>query len=120
MAKDKGDKTQKREAGNRGQKGGGKKKTAAAKPEQSAKPIDYSPLFPMQPSKELAAIVGSQPLLHSEASRRVWMYVKAHRLQDPKDSLKIKPDDKLAAVVGKAALSTVELTQAVMKGLKKP
>ena len=90
-------------------------------PKQPASPpIDYSPLVPMQPSKALGEIVGPGKLLHSEASRRVWMYVKSRGLQDPTNKLMIKPDKKLAALVGEKALSTVELTRAVMKGLKKP
>jgi len=88
----------------------------AAQP--APEPIDYSTLLPMQPSKALAELVGPQPLLHSEANRRIWMYVKSHGLQDPTNKLLIKPDKKLASIVGDKALSTVELTRAVRKEME--
>ena len=98
------------------------KKTKNVPQAQAAQPapdeIDYSTLQPMQPSKALAEIVGPQPLLHSEASRRIWTYVKSHGLQDPTNKLLIKPDKKLASIVGDKALSTVELTRAVREQMR--
>ena len=97
-------------------------KAKKAPQQQAAQPapeaIDYSTLLPMQPSKALAEIVGPQALLHSEASRRVWMYVKSRGLQDPTNKLLIKPDKKLASIVGDKTLSTVELTRAVREQMR--
>lgn len=120
MAKVKDDKTKaqankKRKSPNKNK---GKNALAQQAAYPAARPIDYSSLLPMQPSDALAEIVGAQALLHSEASRRVWMYVKSHRLQDPTNKLLIKPDQKLASIVGDKALSTVELTRAVRKEMK--
>jgi chromatin remodeling complex protein RSC6 len=37
---------------------------------------------PLHPSKELAAVVGAEPLARSEAVSRMWAYIKAHKLQN--------------------------------------
>ncbi|HJT16265.1 MAG TPA: SWIB/MDM2 domain-containing protein, partial [Thermoanaerobaculia bacterium] len=36
----------------------------------------------VQPSNDLAAIVGSKPIPRSEVTKKVWDYIKAHGLQD--------------------------------------
>mgnify|MGYP003350446409 CR=1 FL=1 len=38
---------------------------------------------PLQPSKELAAIVGNDPLPRSEVVSKVWDYIKSNSLQNP-------------------------------------
>ena len=55
---------------------------------------------PLQPSKELAAVVGKEPLPRAEAVSRVWAYIKQHQLQNPENRREILADDKLAAVFG--------------------
>ncbi len=55
---------------------------------------------PLQPSKELAAVVGSEPLPRTEAVRKVWAYIKLLQLQNPENRREILADDKLAAVFG--------------------
>jgi len=60
----------------------------------------------MQPKKlspALAAIVGSDFLPRTEVTKKVWVYIKKHHLQDAKDKTKINPDDALAKVVGKTS-----------------
>ena len=39
---------------------------------------------PLHPSKELAAIVGAEPLARSEAVSRMWAYIKEHKLYGSK------------------------------------
>src|ERR671921_802169 len=56
---------------------------------------------PVQPSKELAAVVGAKPLPRSEVVRKVWAYIKQHKLQNPENGREILADDKLQAVFGK-------------------
>jgi chromatin remodeling complex protein RSC6 len=61
----------------------------------------HSGLFKeVQPSAELAAIVGSTPLPRTEITKRLWAYIKAHGLQDAKNKRMINPDAKLQPVVG--------------------
>lgn len=38
---------------------------------------------PLQPSNELAAVVGSSPLPRTEVVSKVWEYIKANNLQNP-------------------------------------
>jgi upstream activation factor subunit UAF30 len=56
---------------------------------------------PLQPSKELAAVVGSEPLPRGEVVSKVWDYIKKHELQNPENRREILADDKLEAVFGK-------------------
>ena len=44
-----------------------------------------------------------------EAVKKMWEYIKAHNLQDPKDKRTIVADDKLRAVFGKDSAGMFEL-----------
>jgi len=69
---------------------------------------------PMTPTSELAAIIGSEPLPRTEATKRVWDYIKEHKLQDPNDKRTIIADRKLKAVLGgKTSVTMFELTKLV-------
>jgi DNA topoisomerase-3 len=63
-----------------------------------------------QPSAALAAVIGSEPVARPEAVKKLWDYIKAHNLQDPKDKRTIRADDKLRAVFGKDSAGMFELT----------
>ena len=54
----------------------------------------------VQPSAELAAIVGHTPLPRTEITKRLWDYIKEHGLQDAKNRRMINADAKLRPVVG--------------------
>ena len=54
----------------------------------------------VQPSAELAAIVGHTPLPRTEITKRLWDYIKAHGLQDAKDRRMINADAKLRPILG--------------------
>jgi DNA topoisomerase-1 len=51
-------------------------------------------------SKELATVVGEKSLTRGDVTKKVWEYIKAHNLQDPKNKRVIIPDKKLAKVFG--------------------
>jgi chromatin remodeling complex protein RSC6 len=69
---------------------------------------------PMQPSGELAAVVGSQPQPRSEITKRVWDYIKKNNLQDQQNKRQINADDNLRAVFGgKKSVSMFEMTKLV-------
>lgn len=55
---------------------------------------------PLTPSPELAAVIGPEPLPRTEVVKRVWAYIKEHKLQDPYDKQAIIADEKLLAVFG--------------------
>jgi chromatin remodeling complex protein RSC6 len=55
---------------------------------------------PLQPSNELAAVVGPSPLPRTEVVSKVWEYIKANNLQNPANKREILADDKLRPVFG--------------------
>jgi chromatin remodeling complex protein RSC6 len=40
---------------------------------------------PLQPSKELAAVVGSAPLARGQVVSKMWEYIRSHNLQNPEN-----------------------------------
>ena len=56
-----------------------KASTTAAK-DTPAKKVNPALMKPLQPSKELAAVVGSDPLPRPEVVSRVWDYIKRNKL----------------------------------------
>ena len=66
----------------------------------------------LQPSAELAAVVGSSPLPRTEVVSKVWDYIKAHNLQNPENKREILADDKLQAIFeGKSKVSMFEMNK---------
>jgi chromatin remodeling complex protein RSC6 len=73
---------------------------------------------PLQPSKELAAVVGAGPLPRAEVVSKVWEYIKKHNLQNPKNKREILADDKLEAVFGKKKVTMFEMNKHIAQHLK--
>jgi chromatin remodeling complex protein RSC6 len=73
---------------------------------------------PMQPSAELAKIVGSEPLPRSEVTKKIWEHIKKHKLQNPQNKREIIADEKLQPVFGGKKLDMFQMTKAVNKHLK--
>lgn len=74
-------------------------------------------MAPMNVSDDLAAIVGKKSMPRTEVTKKLWAYIKAHKLQDPKNKRNIVPDEKLARVIGKKAINMFDMTKAVSKHL---
>jgi chromatin remodeling complex protein RSC6 len=75
------------------------------------KPLNVSPV--------LAAVVGSNPLPRTEVTKKVWDYIKKHKLQDSVNRRNINADDKLKAVFGgKKTVSMFEMTKLISAHLK--
>ena len=73
---------------------------------------------PMKISPELAAVVGKGPMPRTEVTKKIWAYIKRHKLQDKKNRRNIVPDEKLAKVFGsKKAINMFEMTKKVNKHL---
>ena len=66
---------------------------------------------PLQPSKALAAVVGSEPLPRGEVVSRVWEYIKQHGLQNPENRREILADAKLEAVFGTKKVTMFEMNK---------
>jgi chromatin remodeling complex protein RSC6 len=73
---------------------------------------------PLQPSAELAAVVGPEPLPRGQVVSRVWDYIKEHRLQNPANRREILADDKLRLVFGKDKVSMFEMNKYLAQHLK--
>src|SRR3954454_21122657 len=87
------------------------KKTASAGKGASGKKVNPALMKPLQPSNELAAVVGSKPLPRPEVVSKVWDYIKKHKLQDPQNKREIMADDKLQAVFGKERVTMFEMNK---------
>ena len=73
---------------------------------------------PMEISEELALVVGSKPLPRTQVVKKLWEYIKKHKLQDTKNKRNINADENLKAVFGgKKTVSMFEMTKLVSKHL---
>ena len=71
---------------------------------------------PVQPDDKLAAVVGSKAIPRTELTKKLWVYIKKHGLQDKKNRRNINADDALKAVFGgKKTVSMFEMTKLVSK-----
>ena len=73
---------------------------------------------PLQPSDALAEIVGSKPLPRTQVAKKLWAYIKKHKLQDKKNKRQINADDTLKAVLGRGSVNMFQMTALVSKHLK--
>jgi len=95
------------------------KKDAPAKADKPAKKkrAISQPAYTLSP--QLADIVGAKALSRPETTKAIWVYIKAHNLQDPKNKRLICPDAKLAKVIGKDPIDMMKLASALNKHFKK-
>ncbi len=94
-------------------------KTAATKPAAAKKaaPRKAAAGSGLKPSDALAAVIGADNVLRTEATKKIWDYIKAQGLQDPADKRSIKADAKLLAVFGKPSATMFELAGILGKHL---
>jgi chromatin remodeling complex protein RSC6 len=79
---------------------------------KAAKKPNSALMKPLQPSDELAAVVGSAPLPRTEVVSKVWDYIKSNNLQNPENKREILADAKLQAVFGgKSKVSMFEMNK---------
>ena len=72
---------------------------------------------PLQPSKELAAVVGSTPLSRPDVVSRMWEYIKKNNLQNPQNKREIIADEKLEPVFGAKKVTMFEMNKHLAKHL---
>ena len=81
---------------------------------KSARKPNAKFMAPVTPDAQLAAVVGSKPLPRTELTKKLWDYIKKHKLQDAKDRKMIVADAALKAVFnGKSKVSMFEMTKLV-------
>jgi upstream activation factor subunit UAF30 len=93
-------------------------KAESASSTTSTRKVNPALQKPLQPSKELAAVVGSDPLPRPQMVSRVWDYIKQHDLQNPKNRREILADDKLKPVFGKDKVTMFEMNRYLAQHLK--
>ena len=98
-------------------------KKAAAKP--AAKKVPAKKRTPnaafmkaLTLSPALAAVLGDKPLPRTEIVSKLWVYIKANKLQDNINKRMINADAKLKAVFGKAQVSMFEMAGLIGKHVK--
>ena len=91
------------------------KKPAAKK---AARKPNAAFMKPMTPSAVLAAVIGATPVPRTEVTKKIWVYIKKHDLQDAKNRRNINADDKLKPLFGKNQVSMFELTKIISGHLK--
>ena len=72
---------------------------------------------PMNLSSDLEAVVGKGPMPRSEVVKGLWVYIKKHDLQNPKNKRNILADAKLKPIFGKDEVTMFEMTKLVSKHL---
>lgn len=92
----------------------------AKKSEPKAKKREPNAKFmkPMKLTPELTEVVGKGPMPRTEVTKKLWVYIKKHKLQDAENRRNINPDEKLAKVFGKKkSINMFEMTKLVNKHL---
>ncbi len=90
------------------------KKPAAEKAAAPARKPNAAFMKPMTLSPTLAAVIGTAPIPRTEVTKKIWEYIKKHKLQDEANKRNINADDKLKAVFGgKAQVSMFEMTKLI-------
>ncbi len=99
-----------------------KKPAAEAKPKKVAAkaPGDKPNALqqPLQPSEDLAAVVGEGTMARGEVVSKVWTYIKNNNLQNPEDKREILADDKLKKIFGKDKVTMFEMNKHLARHLK--
>jgi upstream activation factor subunit UAF30 len=73
---------------------------------------------PLTPSAALGAVIGAKAVPRTEAVKKIWVYIKANKLQDSKNKRMINADAKLKVVfAGKAQVSMFDMAKYLAKNL---
>ncbi len=69
---------------------------------------------PMALSEDLQAVIGKGPMSRGDVMKEIWVYIKKHDLQNPKNKRNILADEKLLKVFGgKKEITMFEMTKIV-------
>ena len=73
---------------------------------------------PLQPSAELAEVVGPSALPRGQVVSKIWEYIRSHNLQNPENRREILADNKLRKVFGKDKVTMFEMNKHLTRHLK--
>ena len=98
-----------------------KKKKKKAKKKKKRKGARRKSAFmaPVKPSPALAAVIGAKSVPRTQVVKKLWLYIKRHKLQDKKNRRNINADAKLKVVFGgRKQVNMFKMTKLVSKHLK--
>lgn len=76
---------------------------------------------PVQVSEALAEIVGHGPMPRTEITKKLWEYIKKHKLQDTRNKRNVNPDARLGKVLGsQQPIDMFKMTSKISKHIKTP
>ncbi len=76
---------------------------------------------PVGISDALTKIVGHGPMPRTEVTKKVWEYIKKHKLQDTKNKRMINPDKLLGDVLGSSqSIDMFKMTSKLSTHLSEP
>ena len=75
---------------------------------------------PVGVSDALAKIVGHGPMPRTEVTKKLWEYIKKHKLQDTRNKRNINPDEALSKVLGSQPIDMFKMVSKVSGHLKEP
>lgn len=87
---------------------------ASAKAEKTKKPRAPA-VGNLRPNAVLAAVIGAELTTRPQAVKKVWDYIKAHNLQDPKDKRTIVADARLRPILGQDSVNMFALAGLIGK-----
>jgi chromatin remodeling complex protein RSC6 len=71
-----------------------------------------------KPTPVLAAIIGADPLPFTQATKKLWEYIRKNGLQDKVNRRQINCDEKLQALFGGDSINMFAMSKIVMGNLK--
>src|SRR5215210_2613111 len=101
-------------------KSGGRKSSRRKSSSGKKRTPNAAFMKPMQPSGDLASVVGSSPMPRTEVTKKLWQYIKRKGLQDSKNRRMINADENLRPIFGRGQVSMFEMTRLVNKHLRNP
>lgn len=70
---------------------------------------------PKTASPALAAVIGTSKITRPQLMKKLWDYIKKHKLQDAKNRRMINPDEKLSKVLGSRSIDMMQMTKVLGK-----
>ncbi|HWL40834.1 MAG TPA: SWIB/MDM2 domain-containing protein [Gemmatimonadaceae bacterium] len=112
-------KSSSRKTGRKAAKKGGRKSSRRKSSSGKKRTPNAAFMKPMQPSSDLASVVGSSPMPRTEVTKKLWQYIKRKGLQDSKNRRMINADENLRPIFGGSRqVSMFEMTRLVNKHLR--
>jgi upstream activation factor subunit UAF30 len=96
-----------------------KKAAKKAVKKKSARKPSAAFMKALTPSAALAEVIGNKPVPRTEVVKKLWVYIKANKLQDKANKRMINADAKLKAVFGgKGQVSMFDMAKHISKNVK--